>query len=182
MWEVRAKPEKGWLKFITNRLLSLALVVSLGFLLLVSLTVEIVLGILHNYLQQKMTGVAIYFITAGNILFSILIGTLIFAAVFKVLPDAKIQWRNVWTGAAVTSVLFVMGKYLLNIYLQHDPLADSYGAAASLVLILVWVYYTSIIFLFGAEFTQVYSRLKDRGIEPADNAVKVKTKEIEEED
>ncbi|WP_162052385.1 YihY/virulence factor BrkB family protein [Pontibacter pamirensis] len=181
MWEVRAKPERGWWKLVIDRLLSLALVVSFGFLLLVTLAVDIVLGVIDDYLRQEMTGVAVYFMTTANIIVSISISILIFAAIFKVLPDAEIRWRNVWVGASVTAVLFVLGKYVLNIYFQHDPLSDTYGAAGSLVLILVWVYYASIIFLLGAEFTQVYSRVHDKGIKPQEHAVKVETTEIETE-
>lgn len=179
MWEVKAKAELGWLKLVVDRVLSLALVVSLGFLLLVSLSVDIVMGLVSDFLRQEMSGVAVYLITVGNVLVSVLISAVIFAAIFKVLPDAKIRWPNVWVGATVTAILFVLGKYVLNIYFQHDPLADTYGAAGSLVLILVWVYYAAVIFLLGAEFTQVYSREHDRGIHPQDNAVKVETKEIE---
>lgn len=182
IWEVKAKPEKAWLKLVIARVLSLAMVVSLGFLLLVSLSVDVVLGILYDYLQQHLSGIAVYLVTVGNILVSILISICIFAAVFKVLPDAKIKWYNVWVGATVTAVLFVIGKAVLSFYFQHDPLADTYGAAGSLVLILVWVYYTSIIFLLGAEFTQVYSRVRDKGIRPEEHAVKVKVKEVEEDE
>ncbi|GHA61281.1 hypothetical protein GCM10007389_12110 [Pontibacter akesuensis] len=181
MWEVKAKPERGWLKLILDRVMSLAMVISLGFLLLVSLSVDVVMGLINNYIEQQFSGIAIYLITAGNIVFSICISILIFASIFKVLPDAKIKWPNVWVGATVTALLFVLGKYVLNIYFQHDPLADTYGAAGSLVLILVWVYYASIIFLLGAEFTQVYSRVHDHGIKPEEHAVKVKTVEIEKE-
>ncbi|RDV16463.1 YihY/virulence factor BrkB family protein [Pontibacter diazotrophicus] len=181
MWEVRAKPEKGWWKLIIDRLLSLALVVSFGFLLLVTLAVDIILGVIDDYLREEMTGVAVYFMTTANIIVSIALSICIFAAIFKVLPDAEIRWRNVWVGASVTAILFVLGKFVLNIYFQHDPLSDTYGAAGSLVLILVWVYYASIIFLLGAEFTQVYSRVHDKGIKPQENAVKVKTTEIESE-
>ncbi|MDX5423176.1 MAG: YihY/virulence factor BrkB family protein [Hymenobacteraceae bacterium] len=179
MWEVKAKPEKGWLKLIINRVLSLAMVVSLGFLLLVSLSVDVVMGVVNDYLREQLSGIAVYLITIGNVLVSILISLVIFAAIFKVLPDAKIRWPNVWVGATVTAILFVIGKNVLTIYFQHDPLADTYGAAGSLVLILVWVYYTSVIVLLGAEFTQVYSREHDRGILPDDTAVKVKKKEVE---
>lgn len=182
MWEVKAKPERGWWKLIIDRLLSLALVVSFGFLLLVTLAVDVVLGVIDDYLREEMTGVAVYFMTTANIIVSITISILIFASIFKVLPDAEIKWRNVWVGASVTAILFVLGKYVLNIYFQHDPLSDTYGAAGSLVLILVWVYYASIIFLLGAEFTQVYSRVHDKGIKPQEHAVKVKTTEIETED
>ncbi|WP_266205803.1 YihY/virulence factor BrkB family protein [Pontibacter kalidii] len=179
MWEVKAKAELGWFKLVVDRVLSLAMVVSLGFLLLVSLSIDVVMGLINEFLRQELSGIAVYLITVGNVVVSILISIIIFAAVFKVLPDAKIRWPNVWVGATVTAILFVLGKFVLNIYFQHDPLADTYGAAGSLVLILVWVYYTSVIFLLGAEFTQVYSEAHDRGIRPQDNAVKVEVKEVE---
>ncbi|WP_439882414.1 YihY/virulence factor BrkB family protein [Pontibacter sp. MBLB2868] len=182
MWEVKAKPERGWVKLIVDRVLSLALVVSLGFLLLVSLSIDIILGVIYDYLRESLSGIAVYLVTIGNIFISIVISTFIFAAIFKVLPDAKIKWFNVWVGATVTAILFVLGKYVLTIYFQHDPLADTYGAAGSLVLILVWVYYTSVIFLLGAEFTQVHSRVRDHGIKPEEHAVKVKVKEVEEDE
>jgi len=179
MWEVKAKIEKGWLKLLVGRVLSLAMVISMGFSLLVSLSIDVALGIVYDFMRQQFSGIAIYLITIGNILVSIVISTVIFAAIYRVLPDAKIRWKNVWVGAFVTAILFVLGKYVLNIYFQHDPLADTYGAAGSLVLILVWVYYTAVIFLFGAEFTQVYSKAHDKTIEPDDTAVKVKKKEVE---
>ncbi len=181
MWDVKAKPQKAWLKLILSRVLSLAMVVSLGFLLLVSLFIEVLLGILNEFIRNQFSDVAVYLITVGNLVISIGISTVIFAAIFKVLPDAKIRWPNVWVGATVTAVLFVAGKFLLNIYLQYDSLADSYGAASSMILILVWVYYTSIIFLLGAEFTQVYSKVNDHGIKPTEHAVKVENVEIEKE-
>ncbi|EJF10538.1 MULTISPECIES: YihY/virulence factor BrkB family protein [Pontibacter] len=182
MWKVKAKADKGLMKLVLGRILSLALVVSFGFLLLVSLSIDVVLGLVYDYLRQELSGIAVYLVTIGNMLVSIAIATVIFAAIFKVLPDAKIRWPNVWVGAAVTAILFTLGKYVLNIYFQHDPLADTYGAAGSLVLILVWVYYTSIIFLLGAEFTQVYSEEHDQGIKPSDTAVKVEKQEVEEDE
>ncbi len=182
IWKVKAKPEKGWWKLIVDRVLSLAMVVSLGFLLLVSLALDIILGVVNSFLREELSGIAVYLMTAANFIVALLISSLIFAVIFKVLPDAKIKWRNVWVGATVTAVLFSIGKYVLNIYFQYDPMADTYGAAGSLVLILVWVYYSSIILLLGAEFTKVYSRKRDRKIEPQDNAVKVETKEVETED
>jgi membrane protein len=182
IWKVKAKPEKGFMKLVVGRLLSLALVVSFGFLLLVSLSVDVILGLVYGYLREEMSGIAVYLVTIGNMLVSIIIATVIFAAIFKVLPDAKIRWPNVWVGAVVTAILFTLGKFVLNIYFQHDPLLDTYGAAGSLVLILCWVYYTSIIFLLGAEFTQVYSEEHDRGIEPSDTAVRVEKQEVETDD
>ncbi|WP_299701068.1 YihY/virulence factor BrkB family protein [uncultured Pontibacter sp.] len=179
IWGVKAKAEKGLMKLVVGRLLSLALVVSFGFLLLVSLSIDVLLGLVYAYLREQLSGIAIYLVTIGNILVSIVIASVIFAAIYRVLPDAKIRWANVWMGAVVTAILFTLGKFILNIYFQHDPLADTYGAAGSLVLILVWVYYTSIIFLLGAEFTQVYSEEHDRGIRPSDTAVKVEKQEVE---
>ncbi|MBA9079231.1 MULTISPECIES: YihY/virulence factor BrkB family protein [Rufibacter] len=182
MWEVKAKPEKAWLNLIVSRVLSLAMVVSMGFLLLVSLSVEIILGVINDFLREQLSGGAVYLINAGNLVVSVLISILIFAAIFKVLPDAKIRWKNVWVGATVTAILFVAGKFLLNIYLQHEPLADTYGAAGSVVLLLVWVYYASVVFLLGAEFTQVYSREHDQGVKASDHAVKVEQHEVEKEE
>ncbi|HSI91809.1 MAG TPA: YihY/virulence factor BrkB family protein [Adhaeribacter sp.] len=179
MWNVKAKPEKGWLKLIVNRVLSLAMVVSMGFLLLVSLSVDVLLGIVKSFLEARFSGTTVNLITAGNYAVSFLISILIFSVIFKTLPDVKIRWKNVWIGATVTTFLFVIGRFMLNLYFRFDPLADTYGAAGSLVLILVWVFYTSIIFLLGAEFTQVYARLSGDGIQPAEHAVKVVTKELE---
>ncbi len=181
MWEVKAKAGKSWVKLIISRLLSLAMVVSLGFLLLVSLSIEVILGLLNDSIRQIFSGIAVYLVTAGNQLASFLISTVIFAAIFKVLPDANIRWPNVWVGAIVTAILFVIGKYGINIYLQYEPLGDTYGAAGSMVLLLVWVYYTSIILLLGAEFTQVYSRENDQGVQPADYAVRVKQQKMEKD-
>lgn len=182
IWHVKAKPEKGWLKLIVNRVLSLAMVVSLGFVLLVSLFVDVVLGILKDYLDKLFPDAVVYLMQGINLLISLSIITLIFAVIFKYLPDAKIKWRNVWTGAFVTTLLFTLGKFLINLYLQQDPLTDTYGAAGSLVLILVWVYYASIIFLLGAEFTQIYSRVMGDGIKPAEHAVRIKIKEEEHDE
>lgn len=179
MWKVKAQAGKSWVKLIISRLLSLAMVVSLGFLLLVSLSIEVILGLLNDYIRQAFSGIAIYLVMAGNQLVSLIICMVIFATIFKVLPDVKIRWTNVWVGAIVTAVLFVIGKYGINIYLQYEPLSDTYGAASSMVLLLVWVYYTSIILLLGAEFTQVYSRENDKGIQPAEYAIKVEQRDIE---
>ncbi|WP_205504363.1 YihY/virulence factor BrkB family protein [Rufibacter psychrotolerans] len=181
MWDVKAKPQKAWLSMVVSRVLSLAMVVSLGFLLLVSLSVEVMLSILNEFLRQRFSYIAVYLINLGNLLVSVLISIAIFAAIYKVLPDARIRWTHVWVGATVTAILFVIGKYILNIYLQYEPLGDTYGAAGSVVLLLVWVYYTSVVFLLGAEFTHVYSREHDRTVEPAQHAVKVEQHEVEKE-
>lgn len=182
IWEVKAKVEKGWLKIVISRLLSLALVVSLGFLLVVSLSIDVILGLFRGFIERELSGISIYVINTGNQAVSVLISTLIFATIYKVLPDAHIRWPNVWVGAFVTAILFGIGKFFISFYLQFDPLADTYGAASSVVLLLVWVYFSSIIMLLGAEFTYVYSRQRDKRVQPASHAVKVEKKEIEKEE
>lgn len=179
MWEVEARPEKGWLKVIINRVLSLAMVVSMGFLLLVSLTADLFVNLFNDYLQDHFSGIVSQMIWTGNFVISTLLSIIIFALIFKVLPDAKIRWKNTLIGALVTALLFNLGKYLISLLLQNDPLSDTYGTAGALVMILIWVYYSSVIFLFGAEFTQIYSRHYDQGIRPSEHAVKVETRKVQ---
>jgi membrane protein len=159
IWEV--PPEKqgsGILAFIKDRLLSFGLVVGTGFLLLVSLIVSAALSALGRYLTpESMPGGALLW-QAINLAVSFALITLMFAMIFKILPETEVQWRDVWIGAAFTAVLFTVGKYLIGLYLAHSSTASSYGAAGSLVVILIWVYYSAQILLFGAEFTHLYAR------------------------
>ncbi|UII20052.1 YihY/virulence factor BrkB family protein [Fulvivirga ligni] len=180
VWGIKPKPEKGIIKFIVNRLLSLAMIISIGFLLLVSLVVDTLIVVFNNILTELFSGATYYIISGVNIIFSLAVITLVFAMIFKVLPDAKIEWRDVWVGAFVTTLLFTLGKYLIGFYLGNSSVSTAYGAAGSLVLLLVWVYYSSVILLFGAEFTYVYSREIGHKIRPDKDAVIVKT--IEQED
>lgn len=182
IWGIRPKPEREILKFIVNRLLSLAMVISIGFLLLVSLVIDTLIIVFRDFIAEYLTGIAFELVAMANIAFSLLIITLIFAMIFKILPDAKIMWRSVWVGAFVTTLLFVLGKYLIGLYLGTSSIGSAYGAAGSLVLLLIWVYYSSLIVLFGAEFTFVYSREMGHRIRPDKNAVIVKVKEVEQED
>jgi len=182
IWGIKPKPKRGYIKFIIDRILSFAMVISIGFLLLVSLLVDALLSIFKDVISDLLSGAAFYVITLSNLIFSLGVVTVIFAMIFKVLPDAKIKWKDVWRGAFVTTVLFVGGKFLIGLYLSTSTLANAYGAAGSLVLLLVWVYYSSIILLFGAEFTHVYSNMKGRSIEAAKKAVKLKKVEIEKDD
>ncbi|MFA0963349.1 YihY/virulence factor BrkB family protein [Roseivirga sp. BDSF3-8] len=179
MWEVEARPEKGWLKVIINRVLSLAMVVSMGFLLLVSLTADLFVNLFNDYLKENFAGISAQLISSGEFMVTTLLSTLIFGLIFKVLPDARIRWKNIWIGAAVTALLFNLGKFLISLILENNPLSETYGTAGALVMILIWVFYSSIIFLFGAEFTQVYSRHYDQGIRPSEHAVKVETKKVQ---
>ncbi|MEJ0032718.1 MAG: YihY/virulence factor BrkB family protein [Bacteroidota bacterium] len=179
IWGIKAKPERGWLKYIINRLLSLAMVISFAFVLLVSLVVDTVLVVFQEMLSRVMEGVTLYLVTGLNLLISLGIVTVIFGLLFKVLPDAKIRWRHVWVGALITTLLFTLGKYLIGFYLGNSSFNTAYGAAGSLVIILLWVYYSTVIFLFGAELTQTYAKFKGAAIQPYSNAVKVQLVELE---
>jgi membrane protein len=178
IWGVKAKPGAGLWAFIRARFLSFAMVAGVCFLLLISLTVESVLRGLSNYLQNLLPGGHIL----ALILFLILdLGVVIvlFAMIFRFLPDVKIAWRDVWIGASLTAVLFVVGKFLLGLYLGSGAAGSAYGAASSLITLLLWIYYSAQILLFGAEFTQVYTHTYGSLVEPEDHAVRVKRVEIE---
>ncbi|HEY9635527.1 MAG TPA: YihY/virulence factor BrkB family protein [Coleofasciculaceae cyanobacterium] len=172
IWEVQPKPGNGIKHFFRKRLLSFSMVLVIAFLLLVSLVISTMLTILGNYLRDLVPGFT-YMWQVLNFFISFGIVTLLFAMVFKILPDAKIAWKDVWIGAAITAVLFDIGKSLLGFYLGHTSFASAYGAAGSLVIILTWVFYSAQILFLGAEFTQVYVRNYSKEIVPADYAMRV---------
>jgi membrane protein len=178
MWGIKSKPQKSWLKFIINRLLSFAMVISFGFVLLVSLVIDTILVIFQNIVSRFLDGVTTYILQGINMAISFAIIISIFALMFKVLPDVKIRWRDVWVGASITALLFTVGKYLIGFYLGNSPINSAYGAAGSLVIILVWVYYSTVIFLYGAELTAVYAAESGRPLEPYTHAVRFKIVEI----
>ena len=172
IWGVRAKPGAGIWGFLRSRFLSFAMVGGVCFLLLVSLTLESVLKGFSHYIQGVLPGgiviaIAVYWI------FDLAVVILLFAIVFKFLPDAKIRWRDVWIGAAITAIFFAIGKWALGLYLGSGSAASAYGAASSLITLLLWVYYSSQILLFGAEFTQVYACRAGRGITPDQHATRI---------
>lgn len=174
VWEVKPDPAQGGIKnFIMKRILSLGMVLAIGFLLLVSLILTTILGSVGNTLGGLLPGdVAKVWPFLIHLVVSFVVITLLFAAMFKALPDAHLSWRNVWFGAAVTAGLFIVGKSLIGLYLANkDP--GAYGAAGSLVIVLLWVYYTSLILFFGAEFTQAWAQSHGESIEPKPGAVKV---------
>ena len=178
IWAVKPKPSQGIWGFIRARFLSFAMVGGVCFLLLVSLTVENLLRGLHSYLQSILPG-GHYLGLAVFYVFDLAIIVLMFAMLFRYLPDAKIGWRDVWTGAALTAILFVIGKFLLGLYLGSGAAGSAYGAASSLITLLLWIFYSAQILLFGAEFTKVYANTYGSHIEPEEHAVKVERKEIE---
>jgi membrane protein len=156
IWRVEAKPGHGVMGFIRIRLMSFAMVVGIGFLLLVSLIVSAGLAAATKYISGLMPGVGVVSVIASDVI-SFAVITVLFAMIFKVLPDVRIAWRDVWIGGAVTSLLFTGGKFLLGWYLGRSTTISAYGAAGSVVLILLWVYYSAQILFFGAEITKVYA-------------------------
>jgi membrane protein len=173
IWGVKPKPGRNVKNFIQSRFLSFAMVLVIGFLLLVSLLLSAILVAIANYFGNLLPG----FVFVAQLLnFSISFGviTLLFASIYKFLPDVKIPWKNLWIGAGVTALLFNFGKYLIGLYLGNSSISSTYGAAGSLVVILIWVYYSAQILLIGAEFTQVYSKYRGRPISPAKHAVLVR--------
>jgi membrane protein len=181
IWGVKAKPGGGIWGFLRSRFLSFAMVGGVCFLLLVSLTLESVLKGFSHYIQAALPG-GIVIAMAAYWIFDLAVIILLFAIIFKFLPDAKIQWRDVWIGAAMTAVFFAIGKWALGLYLGSGSAASAYGAASSLITLLLWVYYSSQILLFGAEFTQVYASQAGRGIAPDEQAIRVETKEVKPRD
>lgn len=179
IWGIKPKPQRGWVKLIINRLISLAMVFSLGFILLVSLVVDTLVVVFQDFVATFLQGATLHIVMVLNVIISLVFVTFIFGMIFKVLPDAKISWRQVWVGSVVTTILFTMGKYLIGFYLGNSSFNSAYGAAGSLVIILVWVYYSTLIVLFGAELTSVYAKEIGSEIQPYTNAVKVHTVEVE---
>jgi membrane protein len=174
IWGVKAKPGRGVLGLIKDRLLSFGFTLVVGFLLLVSLLLSAGMALMADWIGGLMPGSeALAYIL--NIVLSLSMITLLFATIFKFLPDAKIAWHDVWIGAFLTALLFTIGKFALGIYLGKSGVASSYGAAGSLIVLLLWVYYSSQLLFFGAEFTQVYANRFGSRVAPADNAVPVQS-------
>ena len=180
IWGVKAKPGGGMWGFIRSRFLSFALLAGLGFLLLVSLVVEAIIKGFSHYLQSMIPG-ALTIIIPVYLIFDLLVVTAMFAMIFKILPNATTRWRDVWIGALITALLFLIGKWALGIYLGSGTAASAYGAASSLITMLLWIYYSSQILLFGAEFTQVYANRCGARIEPDKYSVRIERKEIEKQ-
>ena len=178
IWEVKAKPMRGIWGFLQNRFLSFGMVGGVSFLLLVSLALESLLKAFSHYVQSVLPG-GLAIAMSVYLIFDFAVIVLLFAMIFKFLPDVKIQWRDVWIGAVMTAIFFGIGKWLLGLYLGSGAAGSAYGAASSLITLLLWVYYSSQILLFGAEFTQVYARQAGREVEPSEYAIRVETKEIE---
>ena len=179
IWRVKAKPKRGWVQMLKNRFLSFSLIISLGFLLLVSLIVNILVLAISQKLAHYLPELTVWLFNAINVGLAFIVISLLFGIIFKFLPDVEISWRDVRSGAFFTAILFMVGKYLIGLYIQFTAQGSAYGAAGSIIVILVWIYYTATILYMGAEFTQVYAEARGSVIEPAEYAVHVKQTEIE---
>lgn len=182
IWSIRAKPKKGWLKLIKNRLLSFSLVVSISFILLVALIVNATLDILNEKLATLFPGIAFILFYILNILVIFIVITGLFSIIYRVLPDGHIAWKDTIRGASFTALLFLLGKFLIGFYIGRSDYGLTYGTAASIMIILAWVYYSSAILYFGAAFTKAYAIEYGSGIQPNDTAVFIIKKEVKEID
>lgn len=180
IWSVKAKPERGWLKYLKNRLLSFSLVLGLAFLLIVSLFISSLTDLLSKNLFRSLQDELVIVLQVFNFVLTFCVITILFAAIYKLLPDVIIRWKHAIRGALFTGLLFMLGKYLIGLYIASSEMDNTYGAAASIIIILSWVYYTAIILYFGAEFTKVYAVHSGDGVRPKANAVFISKKEAQQ--
>lgn len=181
IWKVKAKPKKGWLKLLTNRILSFSMIISLGFLLIVSLLINGLVVALTDQLNQYFPDITVILVNILNLTLTFTIISILFSIIFKFLPDVEIQWKDVRIGALFTAALFMIGRYLIGLYIQTSGPGTVYGAAGSLIIILLWVYYTAAILYFGAEFTEVHAEAYGCKIKPASYAVHIVQTEEEKQ-
>jgi len=179
IWGIKPKPKKGWLSFLKNRFLSFSVIIGLAFLLLVSLTLSTIVDTFSASLKAHFPQITVVLLYVINTVITLLLTALIFGTIFKVLPDAKIRWRDVITGAITTAVLFMLAKFGISFYISKSNVGSTYGAAGSLVILLLWVYFSAMILYFGAEFTKAYAVEFGAAIHPDDYAVTTKIVEVE---
>ena len=179
IWGLKPKPKRGRLKMIQNRFLSFSVIVSLGFLLLVSLGITSLIDGFSDRLRAYFPDVTVVLFYVINVFITLCVTTLIFGVIFKVLPDAKIKWKDVFAGALATAFLFMLGKFGISFYISKSNVGSTYGTAGSLVILLLWIYYSSLILYFGAELTKAYAVKYGSPIHPNDYAVTTKTVEVE---
>lgn len=179
IWHIKPKPEKGILKFIINRLLSFSLVASIGFILIISLILDAALVVINQYIKDYLVDLNLNTVAIVHYAITQAVLVVIFALMYKILPDARVRWRDTWMGAIITMLLFALGKYLIGLYLGNSDIGSAYGAAGSLAILLVWVYYSVVIFLFGAQITYYIAEKVGGNIIPLPQAVKVELREIE---
>ncbi len=171
IWSIRAKPRRSWLKYIQDRLLSLLLVIGLGFLMLVTIVANLLIDLLSGRIEAYFGTAHIALLKSANLGLLFVVVTFVFAVMFKVLPDAYIRWKDALVGAVFTGILFLIGKFLISYYLNMAKGINAYGTATSIILVLTWVYYSSMILYYGAEFTEAYAKKWGGGITVNETAV-----------
>jgi len=180
IWRLQMKQNAGWLRVLVTRVLSFSIVISMAFLLLVSLVVNAVLEALMGQFRNMFPGAAIPLIYVLNLALTLAVTTVLFGIIYKFLPDARIRWKDVTAGSFFTAILFMLGKFGITFYITRSDVGNAYGAAGSIVVLLVWVYYSSIIMYFGAEFTKFYALRFGAPIYPKSYTVIVRTTEVRE--
>jgi membrane protein len=178
VWNIKQDPKRGILRFLLDRAIGFGFVLIVGFLLLVSFVLSAGLSALTDFISENFPDFTLYLARGVDIVLSLGVITVLFALIYKFLPDAKIRWRTVWVGSIITSVLFTLGKELLSLYFGEADPVSTYGAAGSIVLILLWVSYSCLILFFGAEFTFVYANYYGHGIKPKQHAIRVREEEV----
>ncbi|QRR03693.1 YihY/virulence factor BrkB family protein [Dyadobacter sandarakinus] len=179
IWSIKSKPKKGWLQYLKNRLISFSLILTLGFLLVVSLGASALVDVLSNRLERVFSEASVILFYMVNLALVLAVITALFTVIFKVLPDGDLRWKECIVGASFTAILFLIGKFVISFYLGKSDLGAAYGTSASIVILLTWIYYSSIILYFGAEFTKVYARQDGAGITPNKHAVLVIRQEVD---
>lgn len=179
IWHIKPKPNRGYLKLAFDRLLSFSVVLVIGFILIISLVLDAVVSYSFGKLDDLLPDINLELISVVQIIISQLILIVIFALMYKILPDAKVRWKDTWTGAIVTALLFIIGKFLIGFYMGTSDISSTYGAAGSLVILLIWIYYSVVIFLFGAQVTYYIAKNIGGGVRPKKEAVRVEEVEVE---
>lgn len=179
IWEIKPKPKRGWVKLIKDRLLSSSLILSLGFLLIVSLIINGLIMIFLDYIRSLFSDLAVYLSMLAELIINFMVISLLFGIIFKFLPDVRIRWKDVKAGALFTAVLFMIGRFIIGFYIQFTGPESTYGAAAAIIIILLWVFYTAAILYMGASFTRAYTEFRGARIAPAEFAVHVEERETE---
>ena len=177
IWKVKPNPNngiKGIMRLAINRLLSFTMVLGIGFFLIISLVVSSLINVLSNYIQRILGESSVTLFNSLELAISSAILVVLFAIIFKFLPDAKIKWHNVWRASILTTILFSIGKYLISLYIGQSNFTSTYGAAASIIIIILWINYSCWIFFVGAEYAYVFMKRRGEEIEPAEHAIKIK--------
>lgn len=166
IWGIRPKAKKGFIKLLLNRLISFSMILGLGFLLIVSLMINTLILVLSREISMLFPSLSVNLFSITNTVVIFFVLSFLFSAIFKMLPDIRIQWRQVWPGAIVTTCLFLIGKFIIGLYISHNSTVSLYGAASSLIILLLWIYFSAFIFYFGAEFTKAYCEYNGKKIIP----------------